>query len=106
LAVKAGEVATPLVLVVIVVESVPLGKVPPAPAPGAVNDTTAPDTGVPFVVTVTESGDANGWLSVVFCTKGLMAVTVVIAAGVTVAGVELQPVRKARARKIEAGTHQ
>jgi hypothetical protein len=99
-------VATPLLSVVAVVEVAP-EKFPPAPAPGAENETVIPATGVPGVpsvpvVTVTESGDANAVLSVVFCAYGLLAKTVVTAAGVTVAGFELQPVRNAVARRIEA----
>jgi hypothetical protein len=105
-ALKAGDVATPresVVPVAVLLEP----KVPPAPAPGAENVTVAPTTGVPAVpsvpvVTVTESFDANELLITVFCWDGLLAATVVTAAGVTVAGFELHPVRNAMARIIGA----
>jgi len=104
-AVKVGDVATPLASVVPIAEVAP-AKFPPAPGPGAENVTTTPDTGVPLDVTVAERVEAKSWSTTVVCVNGLFAWTVVTAAGVTVAGVELQPVKNARARTIAARTAQ
>jgi hypothetical protein len=66
-AVKADDVAVPVESVVAVVAFVPFAKVPPAPTPGAVNVTVAPETGFPFDVTTAMIGDVNAVLTTVFC---------------------------------------
>lgn len=73
--------ATPLALVVAVVEAVPPENVPLAPVPGAVNVTVAPLVGDPFVITVATSGFANAVLTVALCPDPLVAVMVTVGGG-------------------------
>ena len=55
-----GDVATPLVFVVIVAERTPPANVPLGPLTGALNVTTPPATGSPeALVTVATSGALN-----------------------------------------------
>jgi hypothetical protein len=95
--------ATPFPLVVAV--STPFANVPLAPVcGGAVNVTTTPFAGDPFVVTVTTSG-ANARLTAAVCGVPLVAA---IWGGAAGGAVELelpQPVKKTKARKITARTH-
>jgi hypothetical protein len=83
LAVNAGEVATPLALVVAVF--VPPAKVPLAPVcAGAEKVTVTPLAGDPFEVTVATRGFANAALTVALWGVPLVAVIVVVAAAVFV----------------------
>ena len=75
MAVNAGAVATPLLLVVAVAVAEP-PNVPLAPLPGAVNVTTTPLTGLlPTSFTVACSVVANVVLTVALCGVPLVAVT-------------------------------
>ena len=89
LAAKVAEVATPLALVVAVVELVLApAKVPLAPVDGAVNVTITPWTGCdPLSSTVATSGAANAVSMVAVCGVPLVAV---IDAGVAPAFVRLK----------------
>ena len=107
LAVKVDEVATPDASVVAVVLFCPLAKVPPAPAPGAVNVTTTPDIGELLVVTVAENVEGNGVFIDALWENGASDVTVVGAASIAVAGLDEQLVVKDRASSsIRAATPQ
>jgi hypothetical protein len=75
LAVNAGAVATPLLLVVAVAVDEPL-KAPLAPLLGAVNVTLTPLTGLfPESLTVAWSAVANAVLTTVLCGVPAVAVT-------------------------------
>jgi hypothetical protein len=103
LAVNAGEVATPLALVVAVL--VPPAKVPLAPVwAGAVKVTVTPLAGDPFDVTVATSGLVNAVSTVALCPPPLVAVIAMVGGGVVwlVDEPELQPVRKLMAKNIKA----
>jgi hypothetical protein len=77
LAVNAGEVATPLALVVAVL--VPPAKVPLAPVwAGAVKVTVTPLAGDPFDVTVATSGLVNAVPTVALCPPPLVAVIAMV----------------------------
>jgi hypothetical protein len=79
LAVNAGAVATPLLLVVAVALATPAAKLPLGPLAGAVNVTIAPLTGLLFAsFTVACSAVANAVLTVALC--GVPAVAVMLAA--------------------------
>jgi hypothetical protein len=84
LAVKAGDVATPLALVVAVAVFVVVpAKVPLAPVEGALNVTTKPLTGCePLSSTVVPSGAANSVFTTAVC--GVPLVAVIVARGTVV----------------------
>ena len=76
LAVKVGEVATPVASVVAVVESVEPGKVPLGPLKGAVKVTVRPGAGLPLASrTVTFSGEASGVVTNARCWDPALTVT-------------------------------
>jgi hypothetical protein len=99
-AVNAGEVATPLELVVAVVVFVAPANVPLAPVAGAVNVTATPLTGdVPFI-TVTCRFLLNAVPTVALCgVVPAVAVIEMVGAG---AELEPQPIQKAKAKKTKA----
>ena len=108
-AVNAGDVAIPFtsVVAVAVLDEV-LENVPPGPVDGAVNVTTTPLVGAPFVVTVATRAAPNAALIAWLC--GVPLVAAIATTGVMfVVGVlrrpVVQPVRATAQRHAIASTH-
>jgi hypothetical protein len=101
-AVKAEEVATPLVLVVTVSVAVEFdANVPLAPDAGAVKVTVTPAVGFPPVVTVATSGLVNVVATAVLCPDPLVD-AIATTGGGCVEELEPQPVKNPNARKPSA----
>jgi hypothetical protein len=99
-AVNVEEVARPFTSVVSVSVDTPPTNVPVAPGGvGAVNVTDTPLVGIPPVVTIATSGNANAVLTGALCGVPLCATIATTGAG----GFELlQPGRKTKAREFKA----
>jgi hypothetical protein len=99
--VNAGDVATPLELVVAVAVVTPPANVPSVDA-GDVKVTVTPLVGVPPVVAVAVRGFVNGAPTAVPCPPPLVAVIVTVGGGVVVFELELlQLVKKIKVEKIK-----